>query len=245
MKKVSEPIRLQVYMARCGIASRRASETIIREGRVTVNGEITVQLGTKVSEIDDIRVDGRRISVEKDLIYVALNKPKRYICSSSDPEGRPLAIDLLKAHFTERLFSVGRLDFMSSGLIFYTNDGEFARLVSHPSSEIEKEYRVDAKKPIPEDLLESYMAGITLDDESFQIKEYRYKNPRSVRLVLSEGKNREIRRVFAHWHIALKRIHRVRIGIVRLLTIPPGQYRPLSRKEIDWFVQYASSRRQQ
>ena len=108
--------------------------------------------------------------------------------------------------------------------------------------EIEKEYRVDAKKPIPEALLESYVEGVKLEGETLKIREYRFKNPRSVSLVMVQGRNREIRRVFAHWHIALKRIHRTRIGIVRLQTLPPGQYRPLSRKEIDWFLRRADGR---
>ena len=236
MNDQRDGLRLQLFMARCGVASRRASEEIIREGRVTVNGEIVTHLGSKVSAEDDVRVDGKRLSLEREMVYVALNKPKRYLCTASDPEGRPLALDLLSPHFSQRLFSIGRLDFMSSGLILYTNDGEFARAVAHPSSGIEKEYRVDTKRPIPQELLDAYVDGITIEGERFQVREYRYKNPRSVRLVLIEGKNREIRKVFAHYHIGVKRIHRVRIGIVRLKGIPSGQYRPLTRKEVDWLA---------
>lgn len=239
MTKKSEPIRLQLYMARAGVASRRASERLIRSGAVTVNGEVVTELGTKVTPSDDVRVDGRRIRLEQRSIYVALNKPRRYICSAHDPEGRPVAGSLLEPHFTERLFSVGRLDFLSSGLIFYTNDGEFAKAVSHPSSRIEKEYRVDAKKPIPEELLQAYAEGVTVDGETYRLETYRYKTPRSVRITLVEGKNREIRRVFGHWKIGLRRIHRIRIGIVQLKDIPSGQYRPLSQKEVDWFFQKA------
>jgi 23S rRNA pseudouridine2605 synthase len=232
----NEGIRLQLFMARSGVASRRACEKLIQEGRVAVNGVVVTQLGTRVTHGDEVAVDGRRITPEVNLVYVALHKPRRYVCSESDPEGRPLAGDLLRPYFSERLFSIGRLDFLSSGLILYTNDGEFARSVSHPSLAVEKEYRVETQQPIPEELLRNYRDGITIDGEVYRLKSYRYRGPRSVQLVLTEGKNREIRRVFASHHIGVRRIHRVRIGIVRLKGIPAGQYRPLSRKEIDWFT---------
>lgn len=233
--KKNEPIRLQVYLARAGVASRRASERLIENGSVSVNGEIVTRLGTKVVPEDDVRVDGKRIRIEERNVYVALNKPRRYLCSAHDPEGRPLAVSLLEPHFEERLFSVGRLDFLSSGLIFYTNDGEFARVVSHPSNRIEKEYRVDAQKPIPQELLDEYQRGLVVDGETYRLERYQYKTPRSVRLTLVEGKNREIRRVFAHWRIGVRRIHRIRIGSVKLKGIPSGQYRPLTQKEVDSF----------
>ncbi len=237
MTKKNEPIRLQLFLARAGVASRRASERLIEGGSVSVNGEIVTRLGTKVMPDDDVRVDGRRVQIEQRNVYVALNKPRRYLCSAYDPEDRPLAVSLLEPHFEERLFSVGRLDFLSSGLIFYTNDGEFARVVSHPSHQVEKEYRVDAQKPIPQELLDEYQAGIVVDGETYRLERYQYKTSRSVKLTLIEGKNREIRRVFAHWRIGVRRIHRTRIGIVKLKGIPSGQYRPLTQKEVDWFFQ--------
>lgn len=232
-------IRLQLYMARCGVASRRASEKLIEGGSVMVNGRVVTELGTRVGPGDDVRVDGRRIAPESTHVYVALHKPPRYLCSSSDPQGRPLAVDLLAGSFAERLFSVGRLDFLSSGLILFTNDGEFAGAVSHPSARVEKEYQVDAQYPVPEELLLRYAQGITVDGEHYRLERYEYRNPRSVRLTLVEGKNREIRRVFSSWRIGVKRIHRVRVGIVTLRGIPLGQYRPLTRKEIDWFLKRA------
>lgn len=235
----NEPIRLQLYMARSGVASRRQSEAIILRGDVTVNGQIVTKLGTKVTEDDDVRVAGRRIRREHRSIYVALNKPRRYLCSASDPEGRPLAGDLIKEDYPERLFSVGRLDFMSSGLIFYTNDGEFARAISHPSSRMEKEYRIETKQPVPEEILAEYQRGVVIEGVPYRLHSYRYRNPRTVRLVLLEGKNREIRKVFAHFHIALKKIHRVRVGTVKLGELPPGGHRPLSVKEIDSLLRIA------
>jgi 23S rRNA pseudouridine2605 synthase len=231
-----QEVRLQLFMARSGVASRRASERLIAGGSVTVNGELVTEMGYKVIPTDDVRVDGRRIHPEETSIYIALNKPKKYLCTAHDPEGRPLAIDLIREDFSERLFSVGRLDFMSSGLIFYTNDGEFARAISHPSTEIEKEYRVDTQQEIPEELLQQYESGIVIDGETLRIRSYRYKTPRSVRLILTQGRNREIRRVFGSWKITVKRIHRTRIGSVALKNLPSGQYRPLTQKEIGLFL---------
>ena len=236
----SERVRLQVFMARSGVASRRASERMIEDGRVTVNGATVTELGTRVAPDDEVRVDGHVITPEKQHVYVALNKPRRYVCSGSDPEGRPLAGDLLAPHFEERLFSVGRLDFLSSGLIIYTNDGEFARIVSHPSGGIEKEYRVDTQQPVTEALLRAYQSGVTVEGETYRLKSYRFRGPRTVMLTLMEGKNREIRRVFAAWHIGVRRIHRTRIGILTTRGIPDGQFRPLSRKELDWFLRAAA-----
>jgi 23S rRNA pseudouridine2605 synthase len=238
----SDSVRLQLYMARCGVASRRASERIIESGRVTVNGLVVTELGTRVGREDNVEVDGRVIKPEVHHVYVALNKPRRYVCSASDPEGRPLAGDLLLPHFEERLFSVGRLDFLSSGLIIYTNDGEFARAVAHPSAGIEKEYRVDTQQPVPEPLLQAYKAGIEVDGERYKLRSYRYRGPRTVVLTLVEGKNREIRRVLASSHIGVRKIHRTRIGILKIGGIPEGQYRPLTRKEIDWFLRNSPRR---
>lgn len=231
-----DQMRLQVFMAKAGVASRRASERLIAAGAVSVNGQIITEMGHKVSGADDVRVEGRRIRMEQRSVYIALNKPTKYLCTAHDPQGRRLALDLIRDDFPERLFSVGRLDFMSSGLIFYTNDGEFASAITHPSTEIEKEYRVDTQQEIPEELLQRYQEGITIDGEHLQLRSYRYKTPRSVRLILTQGRNREIRRVFGSWKITVKRIHRTRIGSVSIKTLPSGQYRPLTRKEVDSFL---------
>jgi len=230
---VSEQIRLQVYMARCGIGSRRHCETYIREGRVTVNG-VTAALGTKVTASDRVYLDKRCLRPETEKVYLAVNKPPGYLCANSDSRGRPLVLDLFQ-DVAVRIFHVGRLDLRSSGLIFYTNDGTFAKIVSHPSSRIEKEYIVEAKDPIDEDLLGKYRRGLRISDEIYHLRKYQYKTPRKVVLTLIEGKNREIRRVFQHFGVNLKRIHRVRIGCVEVRGLPAGGYRMLSRKEISWF----------
>jgi 23S rRNA pseudouridine2605 synthase len=231
---VSDQIRLQVYLARCGIGSRRHCEVLIREGRVTVNGLIA-ELGTKVTSSDRVALDNRQLHPETEKVYLAINKPVGYLCSNSDSRGRPLLLDLLQ-DIPQRIFHVGRLDFRSSGLIFYTNDGDFAKTVSHPSSKIEKEYQVETKNPFPEELLSKYKRGLIIDGQSYRLRRYQYKTPRKVILTLIEGKNREIRRVFEHFGFFPSKIHRIRIGCVHVRGIPAGGYRPLSRQEVAWFV---------
>ncbi|OHD73493.1 MAG: hypothetical protein A2V99_15610, partial [Spirochaetes bacterium RBG_16_67_19] len=204
---MSETIRLQLFMARCGIASRRKCEEYILEGRVTVNGK-RAEIGSKVSPGDRVLFDRKPLRPEGDKAYLAVNKPVGYLCANEDSQNRPLVSDLLR-RIPYRLFHVGRLDMQSSGLIFYTNDGEFARLVSHPSSDIEKEYRVECGQDVPEELLQRYQAGITVQGERYQLKRYRFRSPRSLVLTLIEGKNREIRQVFQSFRIPLRSIHRV------------------------------------
>lgn len=230
----SDSMRLQVFMAKCGVASRRKSEEIIAQGRVEVNGSTVTTPGIKVSGNDDVKVDGKAISVSGK-IYAALNKPQDYLCSNEDQEGRPLAGDLLKRTIKERLFHVGRLDFKSSGLIFYTNDGDFTNIVTHPSFEIEKDYVVETYSPVNEDYLKMYLKGITIDDELFRLRRYKIISDRKVVLTLNEGKNREIRRFFAHFEMGVKLIHRIKIGNVSLGPLPPGEFRYLTEEEIQWF----------
>lgn len=228
------PVRLQVFLARAGVASRRKSEEIIASGRVQVNGEVITEQGQKVDpELDEVRLDGRPVKPVRNYVYFALHKPQAYLTTNKDPEGRPLAVELIRESFSGRLFSVGRLDFLSTGLIFFTNDGRFGDRVAHPSSEIEKEYLVETRKPIPEELLQRWQKGIEIDGETYQLKEYRYKTPRKIRLTLEEGKNREIRNVFHAHNIPTKRVHRLRIGPITLGDLGPGAYRKLTPAEVE------------
>lgn len=228
-----ETVRLQLYLARAGIASRRKCEEIIAQGRVQVNGSYITAMGAKVGPGDTVSLDGKPVYAEKHKVYLAVHKPRGMLCSNYDPEGRPLLLDLLKNSFAERLFTVGRLDFLSSGLILVTNDGEFAKKISHPSSEIEKEYLVETKRPIPPDLLERWKkSGIPYEGTIYRLVRYTYKHDRAVYLVLQEGKNREIRNVFASANISVSRVHRIRIGNIVSKGIHPGHWRTLKSHEI-------------
>lgn len=228
----NEKIRLQTFLAHCGVASRRASEKIILDGRVTVNDVVVTELGTKVSATDIVLVDGKKIALEENKRYVLLNKPTGYVCSSNDEKGRDSAIDLLKDSFSERLYNVGRLDMFSSGLIIFTNDGDFAAKLSHPSSELEKEYIVDSSLPLPRGLAEEFMHGVRVDGVFYKCKFAKELNSHRMQIVLIEGKNREIRRVFESKNVAIKRLVRVRIGNIEMNKLPPGEHRILTESEV-------------
>ncbi len=239
----SGAIRLQAYLARCGVASRRASEAVILAGRVKVNGRTVVELGTKTRDGDVVEVDGRRVEPEERKLYLALHKPEGYICTSSDPQGRPLAKDLLPESVTERVYNVGRLDLRSSGLIIFTNDGDFAARVGHPSADIEKEYLVDSTVPIPDRLFEDFRNGVTIEGVFYRCSAIERLGRKSLRVVLVEGKNREIRRVFSAFHLHPQRLHRVRIGPVLLGDLKEAASRPLTREEIDALLSSAQGER--
>ncbi len=221
-------------MARCGVGSRRYCENLISQNRVRVNGQAT-ELGCKVTLKDRVTLDEKPLTIIREKIYIAINKPRKYLCSNFDRQGRPLVSELYNKIISTRLFHVGRLDFLSSGLIFYTNDGDFAKIVSHPSSGIEKEYLLETREAIPESVLLKYSRGIKIEGERFCLKKYVYKTPKKVLLTLEEGKNREIRRVCSHFNVVIRRIHRVRIGCVSIEDIPAGAYRHLIPKEVQWF----------
>jgi 23S rRNA pseudouridine2605 synthase len=223
-------LRLQVFLAHAGVASRRACEGLISAGRVSVNGLVVTALGTKVLPSDDIRLDGVALGIEKSFQYLALHKPPLYICSSSDPQGRPLAVDLLPRR--NRLYNVGRLDYLSSGLILFTNDGDFAAKVSHPSANIEKEYLVEATGPIPDLLLEQFAEGLEIDGVLYRSADIERLGRKALRVTLIEGKNREIRRVFSHFHLHPGKLHRIRIGPVLLGSLGAGESRPLAGEEL-------------
>lgn len=228
----NEEIRLQAFLAHCGVASRRASEKIILDGRVSVNGNVVNELGTKVLPTDKVQVDGKEIHLEKSKRYVLLNKPLGYVCSQSDEKGRPVAVDLLKDKYKERLYNVGRLDMFSHGAIIFTNDGDFAAKLSHPSAEIEKEYIVETSLPLPRFLAEDFRHGIRIDNVFYKAKDAEEINSHKMRVVLVEGKNREIRRVFESYDAAIRNLVRVRIGNVQLGNLKDGESRDLTKSEI-------------
>jgi 23S rRNA pseudouridine2605 synthase len=234
-KQQDKTIRLHVYMAQCGVGSRRKCEEYIQEKKVKVNNTLITTPGYKVSPGDIVEFEDQQIHPEEKKIYIALHKPVKYLCSSSDSFHRPLARDFFKEKIKERLFNVGRLDFLSSGLIFFTNDGDFAYRITHPSFEIEKEYLVKTGRRIDESALQRYKQGLEIDGETYILKSYSLMTPYKVKLILVQGKNREIRRVFNYFKIHVVKIHRIRIGIVKIGLLKPGDFRYLTTKEVQWF----------
>ena len=227
-------IRLQVWLARAGVASRRSAVELIQNGRVKINGKVTCEPGARVTDDDDVWFDNRVLGSTQRRVYYVLHKPAKYLCSTTDEDGqhRALALELIQPFVKERLFSVGRLDYMTSGLLLLTNDGEWSRHLSHPSSVVEKEYLVQTKKEVPAELLDEFKVGIRVQGERFQCQDYAMTGPHSVRLVLAEGKNREIRKVFQSRNISVKRVHRLRVGPVTLRGLEAGRFRKLTDSEV-------------
>jgi len=232
-------LRLQVFLARAGACSRRGAAEILQVGRVRVNGQVIREPGFRIKPEDIVTLDGKTVKLAKNLVYIALHKPAGYVCSSHDPEGRALALDLLGSYADVRLFSVGRLDFLSKGLIFFTNDGAFSNIVSHPRSGVEKEYIVETKKDVPQEFFEEFKKGIYFEGVRYHIESYKINSPRECTLILTEGKNREIRNAFSARNHTIKSLTRVRIGCVKLGSLQEGRYRSLQDHEIIWLVDHS------
>ncbi len=225
-------MRLQTFIARSGAASRRAGEALILAGRVKVNGETVTELGTKVGPGDRVSLDDRQLAIESTKRYLVLNKPRGFVSSMSDPEGRPLAVGLIKPYVAERVYNIGRLDQWSQGLILFTNDGDFAAAVGHPSKGTEKEYECRSSADIPQSILDDFAAGLVVDGQTYKAVKARLLDRRTARIVLVEGRNREIRRIFASRNIPIESLIRVRIGPVLLGDLAEGAFRELTSEEI-------------
>ena len=236
-------MRLQVYLAHAGVASRRACEKIIAEGRVSVNGVVITDMGSKVHAGDTVLLDGKPVHPEARKCYVLLNKPAGFVCTLSDEKGRPTAADLLKETYSERLYNIGRLDMFSSGAILFTNDGDFAAKIEHPSAQIEKEYVIETTQDFPSELLTRFERGIRVDGIFYKCRSAAAVNRRKLRIVLVEGKNREIRRVLDSFNCTIKRLVRVRIGNLELGNLKAGEFRDLTAKERQALLDLAAESR--
>lgn len=228
-------VRLQKFLADAGVASRRASEELITAGRVEVNGQLVRQLGSKVDpDRDHVRVDGQPVRVKRKL-YVALNKPRGCVCSRKDELKRPTIYELLPKEWTN-VYSVGRLDYNTEGLIFLTNDGDFALHLTHPRYEVRKKYLATIEGPVEFVTLEKFMNGIFHDGEKLKAERARIvstnRSRSVVELDLKEGKNREVRRLFESQGITVKNLQRVQIGKIKLGELKSGKWRTLTEPEI-------------
>lgn len=228
-------VRLQKFLADAGVASRRASETVITEGRVTVNGRKVTELGTKVDpDVDHISVDGKPLKAKRKL-YLAIHKPRGTICSRNDPENRPTLCELLPKEWSN-LYSVGRLDFLSEGLIFFTNDGDFSLKLTHPRYGVRKKYLATVKSEVTQEMAAQMMKGIFHEGENLRAEKVRILKATGsgsvVELILREGKNREVRRLFEAQGLTVDRLQRTQIGPIKLGELPKGKWRTLTPSEI-------------
>ncbi|MFA7559270.1 MAG: pseudouridine synthase [Sphaerochaeta sp.] len=231
---IDYPARLQVYMAKSGCGSRRYCETLIEAGRVTVNTKRVTTLGTKVEKEDVVMVDGQLVEPVEARYYIALNKPRGYVSTNYDPNERNFARDLIAIEQKNLLFSVGRLDKDSSGLLLFTNDGELAQKLTHPSYEVEKEYFVQANRPIARRDLEDMLRGVYLPDDRlpYRIARFEILGPKWTRIILTEGKNREIRKLLEYFDYRVIELIRVRLGSIELGNLKTGHWRQLTKGEV-------------
>lgn len=230
---IEYPLRLQAYLAKCGCGSRRSSEELIQTGHVMVNNKVVREMGTKVNENDVVQVDHETVEPVDKTYYFALNKPKGYVCTNADPAEDRFARSLIQIRDQHLLFNVGRLDKDSTGLLLFTNDGDFSYSLTHPKFEIEKEYLVHTDNPINEADLMNAIKGIFIDQKiPYRIKSFEMQSKDWVKVILTEGKNREIRKIFSYLGYEVKSLTRIRIGCITLGNLMPGDYRTLTAKEI-------------
>ncbi len=226
---------MQKVLAAAGLGSRRECEEMIAAGRVEVDRQVVTQLGTRVEPHQEIRFDGLPLRQPR-RVYYAVHKPPGVVSTHRDPAGRPRVVDLVPAAHL-RLFTIGRLDLSSEGLILVTNDGELANRLTHPRYGVRKTYRVQvAGRPSPE-VLRQLERGVRLAEGLARAEQVRVKGHRKdstlLEMVLAEGRNREIRRVLARVGHKVLKLARIAVGPVRLGDLPPGGFRPLSRQEVE------------
>ncbi len=228
-------VRLQKYLAEAGVASRRACEEIIESGRVGVNGRPVRLLGSKVDPASDqVTLDGKPVRIRRKL-HIALHKPACCVCSRKDEAGRQTVYDLLPKEWGN-LYSVGRLDFDTEGLLFLTNDGEFALRLTHPRYGVRKRYLVTAEGRVDGTMLKQFTTGIWHKGERLKAERAwlisASKTRSVVDLELAEGKNREVRRLFESQGVGIERLVRTQVGKIKLGELPPGKWRTLTEPEI-------------
>jgi 23S rRNA pseudouridine2605 synthase len=207
-----EHLPLNKYIAHGGICSRRDAAELIRQGKVTVNGKPVSEPGTKVMPTDLVKVNGKKVTISRNFVYILLNKPKDYITTTDDPQGRRTVLDLIRAATTERVYPVGRLDRNTSGVLLLTNDGDLSQKLAHPSHEIKKVYHVTLDKALTKTDFDSIISGVTLDDGLAHVDVMAYADARDktqIGLEIHSGRNRIVRRIFEHLGYDVRGLDRV------------------------------------
>ncbi|MET1087679.1 MAG: pseudouridine synthase [Arthrobacter sp.] len=233
----ADGVRLQKVMASAGVASRRVCEEMIAEGRVEVDGQVVTELGVRVDpKTAVIHVDGIRIQLDENMVYMVFNKPKGVVSTMEDPEGRPCISDFLRSQHGERLFHVGRLDVATEGLLLLTNDGELANRLTHPSYEVPKTYLVQVRGPFPQGIGAQLKQGVELEDGHANVDSFRLVDSTPghvlIEVVLHSGKNRIVRRLFDAVGFPVLRLVRVKVGPIGLGDQRQGSIRNLGKQEV-------------
>ncbi|WP_375579980.1 pseudouridine synthase [Marivirga tractuosa] len=232
-KELKEGIRLNKFIANAGICSRREADQHIADGKVKVNNKVVIELGFKVKPMDDVAFEGKPIKREK-LVYVLLNKPKGFITTMDDPKGRKTVMDLISAAGDERIYPVGRLDRNTTGLLLFTNDGELAKKLTHPSHKIKKIYQVELDKPITEEDFLKIQEGITLEDGEVKVDNLAILSPdaKSIGMEIRMGRNRIVRRTFEHLGYDVVKLDRTTFAGLTKKDLARGKWRFLKEKEV-------------
>lgn len=233
-----EKIRLQKFLAECGIASRRKSEEYIVEGRIKVNGKIETELGIKINpEIDKVYFDGKLVEKSDEKVYILLNKPIGYVTTVKDQFNRDTVMDLVKVK--QKVVPVGRLDMYTSGALILTNDGDFVYKVTHPKHEVEKTYNVTIKGDISEDEINLLKDGVIIDGYKTKsakvriLKKVTDKNLTRIEVIIHEGRNRQIRKMFKSINKSVVALHRSKIGKIGVNDLKIGKWRYLTANEVN------------
>jgi pseudouridine synthase len=224
--------RLQKFMSGAGVASRRHAEDMIRAGQVKVNGQVVRELGTKVDpEKDKVMIGNKVIKPRKSLIYLAMNKPKRYMTTRDDPRARKTVFQLLPPELKNVVWPIGRLDFHTEGLLLFTNDGDLTQKLTHPSFEHEKEYEVQLDKELSGGRVEKIESGMIIDGKKTAPAKLRLQGT-TVYLTIHEGMNRQVRKMFGELGYTVRNLRRIRIGKLKLGDIPLGQSKSFDPKTL-------------
>jgi 23S rRNA pseudouridine2605 synthase len=229
-----EGVRLNKYLASCGIGSRRACDELISTGRIEVNGEPCIKLATRVSETDSVRVDGKRVFPKAEIVVI-FHKPRGYVCTRSDELGRKTIYDLLPETL-HNLHHVGRLDTDSEGLLILTNDGDLSQKLMHPSKSVEKEYLVTSNQAFENVHLDQFLAGVFTEEGKLKAKKIERISARRIKVVLDHGAKRQIRVMFETLGYQVTKLLRVRIGNLWLGDLEPSRWAILNSKEIEMLM---------
>ena len=228
-------MRLNKYVAHSGICSRRQAAEYVKEGLVSVNGEVVREPGYQVEKGDEIRYKGKLIKPEENFVYLLMNKPKNVITTVSDDRGRKTVMNLLKGKIEERIFPVGRLDRDTTGLLLLTNDGDLAKKLTHPSHNVKKVYHVVLDKPVTEQDLTKIYQGLELEDGKALVDGVAHvqgKPKSEVGIEIHIGRNRIVRRIFEHLGYQVVRLDRVYMGGLTKKDLPRGRWRHLTQQEV-------------
>ena len=232
----AQQLPLNKYIAHSGVCSRRDAADLIKLGKVTVNGKLVTEPGTKVMPSDTVKVNGKKVTISHNFVYILLNKPKDYITTTDDPQGRKTVLQLIRQATTERVFPVGRLDRNTSGVLLLTNDGDLAQKLAHPSHEIKKIYHVVLDKPLTKADFDKIIGGsIVLEDGPAQVDVLAYADPKDktqIGLEIHSGRNRIVRRIFEHLGYDVRGLDRVMYAGLTKKNVQRGKWRLLTEKEI-------------